>query len=184
MRFFRNIIFQRILVGLTLFGVGSVVYMPEVQAETAGMRYADWLRLHIPGGTEPVIQEALERAAGIGARSFDEFLLAFVEEVSTSDPDGIAADRIVGRSADKETLLKNLRLHFTDLIGESLMIRHFEMAPPARTDGLKKRSPRGDQVLDTGKMGPPDPVSVRTLESLAHRISSGLLRSSAQPLGP
>lgn len=96
----------------------------------------------------------------------------------------MAADRIVGESVDDETLLQNLRLQFSDRIGESLMTRHFEMAPPARTDGLKKRSLRGDQVKYAGKLGQPDMVSVRSLGSLAHRISSGLLRSSVQPLGP
>ncbi|MCH8276013.1 MAG: hypothetical protein IIA50_00520 [Bacteroidetes bacterium] len=184
MRYFRSIRLLRIIVSLTLLSVGSVTFVPAVRADSAGSRYAEWLRLHLPGGLLPQVQDALDRASEAAPRSFDDFLKAFLEEIISENSERSVGDLIIGEDVDDDTLIQELRRQFNEAVGTAVLNRQLEAASSARTDYKKKRPVRGGAALWGDPPVTRDRIIYRNPAKLGRFHCGGLLRSSAQPLGP
>ncbi len=184
MRHFRNLFFLRFTASLTLLSVGSMLFVPAVRADSSGDGYANRLKLYLPGGLMPQVQSALDRATETGPRSFDEFLQAFLIEIASEDSERSIGEKIIGEDVEDDAVIQELRRHFNGLVGTGVLFRQIQATSSAGTDCLKKRPVRDNTLLSGRTQNAPDRVFNRTLTSLAHSISCGLLRSSAQPLGP
>ena len=179
----RNSGIARILTGIITVSLGIVVVSPAARADGSDTEYAEWVRLHVPDSTQPVVRHAIMRASEHGVRNFEEFVETFraeldllVASVPVSDPDG-------SDSGSTDALLHELRFEYTRFVGEAMMHR------PA--DGL---SGNGHFASDVSvafyysslltQVSPSVSIAWINPGNRLNNNSGAFRHSSAQPLGP
>lgn len=180
----RNTSLLRIIAGLLTFCLGAVILSPAATAEGIGTRYADWLRLHLPESTQPEFERALKTASESRARSFEEFLTSFLDELEsvTKWNEPIEMDRRSGEATER--MRTELRLQFVRFVGEAILptfLKGDVLVQQAASENIRFDKARPYSASYTAFN---HPQYSRLLDLQPIHICFGFLRSSAQPLGP
>ncbi len=180
----RNKSIVRFLIALLTISLGTVIVSPAARAEGNTVKYADWLLIHLPDASMPDVQQAAYLASEDGARSFEEFLTSFQNELESlaGISDQLNADDTQNRATKR--LLQELRFMFTRFVGEALLIRRLVAASrPIMTTTQQTDVP--DAFAGRVHAAGPDGSSpAGGLDRSDGTASVMFLRSAAQPLGP
>ncbi|GMQ80673.1 MAG: hypothetical protein BMS9Abin05_0101 [Rhodothermia bacterium] len=180
----RNTSVVRFVAALLTVCLGAVVVSPAATAEGIGTQYADWLRLHLPESSQPDVERALEIASERGARTFEEFLTSFLNELESVKGEVEPVEIEKGLDNTAERLRTELRLQFVRFVGEAVLpgfLKGDVLVQTAASQNFRFGKTHGysdsQRILS-------DDAFARVFELPRLRIGFRFLRSSAQPLGP
>ena len=180
----RNTSVVRFVAALLTVCFGAVVVSPAAPAEGTGTQYADWLRLHLPESSQPDVERALEMVSERGARTFEEFLTSFLDELEAVKWEVGKVEIEQGFDDSTERLRTELRLQFVRFVGEAVLpgfLKGDVLVQTATSQNFRFDKTTGysesQRVLS-------DDAYSRLFELPPCHIGFCFLRSSAQPLGP
>lgn len=167
-----------------MISLGTVIASPAARAEGNTVKYAEWLLVHLPDASIPEVQLAASLASEDGARSFEEFLTSFQNELETlaGVTDQSDADNTQNRSTER--LLQELRFMFTRFVGEALLVRHEKAASQEIASTKQNIRVWGVSADRVHAPVPGGSIIEAELDRSGNTASVMFLRSAAQPLGP
>lgn len=184
MRFFRATCLSRSTISSLILGLVLAVLSGNARAQDRSFDYSSWLSLHLPESAPESVQNALERANDAGAHSLDDFLEAFLEEISRTGSDKEAAEWLYGKSVNHSVLRYDLRLRLLDVVATTVLPRSLETAPFASAQSVKKRFGPDyssvEDVTDERHNGAGTRDLIRSADFVAPRFTV----SQEQPQGP
>ena len=120
----RNSRIATILTGLLTVSLGIVVFSPTARADGSVEEYAEWVRLHVPESTEPIVLRAIVLASQHHVRNFEEFVHTFAEELNSLRSIDPVFDPDFPAPGSTDELVKELRFEYTRFVGEAMLHRH------------------------------------------------------------
>ena len=176
----RHSAFSQVLTGFLTLSLGVVIASPVAYADGTRVDYGDWLRLHVPLTGRPNVERAIRSASERGARSFDEFLDHFGEELRALRPSAIPVGEESPFEEPTDAQIQELRLEYTRFVGEGVLDWRSgpasDLPEPNRTGPAVIGSVPVSAGCDARTDGP------RRVEIIGLR---GLFEhSTIQPLGP
>lgn len=174
----------RVLSCILTLCLGLVILSPSARADASEFDYGIWLRLHLPDTLPSHVEQALQRASKQEARTFNEFLNSFGEELESLTGTLTAANPDATEGQPAESLIMELRFEFARLVGDALLQRTSAVMAATSTANVTQARSGGYGMLYRSIQ---DTVIPAAWNESGNRFggNSGTFRHSAsQPLGP
>lgn len=169
---------------LLIATMAVVIVSPASAADGEGTEYADWIRLHLPEAHHPDVEQALLQISETSARSFDEFLLSFFDELDRASGSDVESSSEIPQPQSSSRLAHELRLRFVRLVADAVLSRtlkaesfghFFDSSTPRAFSLLLATTP--DVLVDTWSVDELNPYA-------SYGAATAFLLTAAQPLGP
>ena len=177
----RNKSLVRLLIVFMMISMGTVIVSPEATAEGNTVQYADWLLKNVLDTSEPGVRRAVLLASEDGARSFEEFLASFQNELEAMHG---SSDQSQERTTHR--LLQELRFMFKRFVGQALLFRQLSAVSTTCGSGTTVFSSQNTRLngVSSIKLLSFRPGLTAVFDCSTEKTSVIFLGSAAQPLGP